>query len=196
MTDHATNAGVPGDDLLAQLRTGRLSRGEFQLGERGPLQTRWFIRVSFSPSEYEELRANAAQSILTCDVMKVTERHSALVIGVNAVGTLHQFFVLLAGNTVEHMLSDLVAVSLYLMLETPDGRVIDVRVPIPDELLFSLTESQRKTVDDEEACLLLLRASSLLAINPAPPRGTTARLTVTAVLPPEVAAMASDESET
>jgi hypothetical protein len=186
MSDQSTDTGSPDDTDPARLRFGRLSKGEFRLGEQGPLQSRWFMRVAVTASDYNELRTNAAHSALRSNVVQITEHHTAWVLDVQAGSRLQRFFVLLVGNTVADMLSDLVRMNLYLMLETGDGRVIELRVPTPDDLLFSLAKKHCAAARDEDVMHSLLRATGLLLSNQELDHGgSIPRFTVTAVLQPE-----------
>ncbi len=186
MSDKSTDTESSNGATPRGLRFGLLSKGEFRLGERGPLQSRWFMRVAVTASEYDDLRMNAAHSSLRSNVVQITNRHAAWVLDVQAGSRLQRFFVLLVGNTVANMLSDLVMTNLYLMLQTGDGRVIELRIPTPDELLLSLAESYIAAASDEEAFHPILRVTaSLLSTPELNHQRSNPRLTLTAVLQPE-----------
>lgn len=188
MSDHSTDTEGSGNAVPTRLRFGRLLKGEFRLGDQGPLQSRWFMRVALTASDYHNLRTNAAHSVLRSNVVRISDHHNAWVLDVQAGNALQRFFVLLVGSTVADMLSDLVMMNLYLMLETKDGRVIEMRVPTPEELLFSLAESHCAAAGDEDALHSILRATAVLSRNAElDHQESNPRFTVTAVLQPEFA---------
>ena len=152
----------------------------------------WYFCSKVATDVLELFQAERTSAVMTSDAIGIGPRFTFWVLAFQVRAIQHRFFLPLVAPSVAVLIADMSREDLHLLMDAgPSIPALDSHVPVPLHLRATLANMHQAAFDREVVLRdVVLTAASLLepdALKPANPRNPPTSVSVTAVLPTELA---------